>query len=59
MEVFEYWLLLRDAVIYDYMQYEEGRKYLDNCYRMEQTKPNRKALREKMGNKEERRINDG
>lgn len=46
MEVFEYWLLLRDAVIYNYMQSEEGRKYLENCYRMSETKPDRKRLRE-------------
>jgi hypothetical protein len=46
MEIFEYWLLLRDAVIYNYMQYDEGRKYLDNCYRMGETKPNREKLRE-------------
>jgi len=49
MEVFEYWLLLRDAVIYNYMQTEEGNKYLENCWRMEQTSPDRKALRKKMG----------
>lgn len=53
MEVFEYWLLLRDAVIYNQMQTEEGNKYLDNCWRMEQTKPDRKAIRKKMGRKEE------
>lgn len=32
----------------DYMQTKEGREYLDNCWRMEQTKPDRKKLREKM-----------
>lgn len=49
LDVFEYWLLLRDAVIYNYMQTEEGNEYLENCWRMEQTKPDRKALREKVG----------
>jgi len=53
MEVFEYWLLLRDAVIYNYMQTEQGREYLDNCFRMEQTEPNRQAIREQMARKEE------
>jgi len=47
LEVFEYWLLLRDAAIYNHMQTEEGRKYLDNCWRMEQTSPQRDALRKK------------
>uniref|UniRef100_UPI00260E6188 hypothetical protein n=1 Tax=Clostridium sp. TaxID=1506 RepID=UPI00260E6188 len=41
MDVFEYWLLLRDAVIYNYMQSEQGNEYLDNCWRMEQTSPDR------------------
>jgi hypothetical protein len=31
------------------MQTEEGREYLDKCYIMEQTSPNRKKLREKFG----------
>jgi len=52
MEIFEYWLFLHDAIIYNYMQSEDGREYLDNCWRMEQTEPNRKALREKMRRKE-------
>jgi len=51
LEVFEFWLLLRDAIIYRYMQTEEGRKYLDNCWRIEQTKPQREALRKKVGKK--------
>jgi len=49
MKVFEYWLLLRDAVIYNYSQSEEGREYLDNCWRMEQTEPDREGLRRKVG----------
>lgn len=47
LDVFEYWLYLRDAVIYNYSTTEEGQKYLDNCYRLEQTKPDREALRKK------------
>jgi len=47
--LFEYWLLLRDAAIYRYNQTEAGQEYLDNCWRMEQTKPDRKKLREKFG----------
>ncbi|QXE20001.1 hypothetical protein B5S50_14875 [Clostridium sp. 001] len=48
LNVFEYWLLLRDAVIYNYKQTKEGREYLENCWRIEQTEPDRKSLREKM-----------
>lgn len=50
LEVFEYWLLLRDAVIHKYLQTEDGREYLENCWTLEQTKPDRQSLREKMKN---------
>lgn len=30
---------------------EKGREYLDNAWRLEQTKPDRKKLREKFGAK--------
>lgn len=50
LEVFEYWLLLRDAVIHKYLQTEDGREYLENCWTLEQTKPDRQSLREKMQN---------
>lgn len=38
LNIFEYWFLLREAAINGYYQTEEGRKYLNNCWRMEQTK---------------------
>ena len=43
-----YLYFMRDANIHKLMQTKEGREYLDNCWRMEQTKPDRKKLREKM-----------
>ena len=49
LDVFEYFSLLRDAVIYKYMQTEAGQEYLDKCWMLEQTKPDRKRLREKFG----------
>jgi len=48
LDVTEFWLYLRDAVIYNHMKTEEGREYLEKCWVMEQTKPDRKSLREKM-----------
>ena len=39
----------RDAFIHKMSQTEEGQKYLDNAWRMEQTKPDRDALRKKLG----------
>ncbi|OCB00396.1 hypothetical protein BGS1_15760 [Clostridium beijerinckii] len=49
LEVFQYWLLLRDAIVYKHLQTKEGREYLEKCWIMEQTKPDRQSLREKMG----------
>lgn len=43
-----YLYFMREANIHRLMQMKEGREYLDNCWRMEQTKPDRKKLREKM-----------
>ena len=43
-----YLYFMREANIHKLMQTKEGRQYLDNCWRMEQTKPDRKKLREKM-----------
>lgn len=39
----------RDAFIYMLSRSEEGQKYLDNAWRMEQTKPDRAALRKAFG----------
>lgn len=47
MTVTEYWLLLRDAVIYRHMQTEEGREYLENAWCLGQTEPDIQALRSK------------
>lgn len=41
--------LRRDAFISWLSQSEHGQEYLDNAWRMEQTEPDRKALRKKFG----------
>jgi hypothetical protein len=38
----------RDAFIHKMSQTEKGQEYLDNAWRMEQTKPDRVALRKKL-----------
>lgn len=48
----EYLTYRRDAYINRLNQSEKGRKYLDNAWRMEQTEPDRKALRKRFGKKE-------
>lgn len=45
----EYLTYRRDAFIYTMNQTEKGQEYLDNAWRMEQTKPDRAALRRKFG----------
>ena len=39
----------RDAFIHTWSKSENGRAYLDNAWRMEQTEPDRKKLRKKLG----------
>lgn len=44
-----YLLILRDAFIYERSKTEEGREYLENCWILEQTEPDKKRLRKKFG----------
>ena len=39
----------RDAFIQELSQSEKGREYLNNAYRLEQTAPDRKSLRDQFG----------
>jgi hypothetical protein len=48
----EYLTYRRDAFIHKLNQTEEGQEYLRNAWRMEQTEPDRTALRRKFGRKE-------
>lgn len=48
----EYLQYRRDAFITRLNQTEAGQKYLENAWRMEQTKPDRAALRRKFVRKE-------
>lgn len=49
LDIIEYWGLLHDAAIWNCNKSEDGRKYLENAWYYAQTKPDRKALREKYG----------
>ena len=48
LDYLQYLVWLRDAYIYKLSRTEEGQKYLVNAWRMEQTKPDRTALRKKL-----------
>lgn len=52
MDYVLYLTLRRDAFISWLSQSETGQEYLDNAWRMEQTEPDRGALRRKFGRKE-------
>ena len=49
----DYMLLLRDAFIARKLQSADGREYLDNAWRLEQTEPDVDALRSTFGRQEE------
>lgn len=49
LDYIDYLMYRRDAFIYRMSQSEEGEKYLNNAWRLEQTKPDRKSLRKKFG----------
>ncbi len=48
----DYLLFLRDAVIFNCSRTEAGTKYLDDCWRFQQTKPDRARLRQQYGREE-------
>lgn len=51
LDVFSYWALLRDAVIFNRSQTKKGREWLKNAWRIIQTKPDDKKLQQKFKNR--------
>ena len=49
---YTYRLLLRDALIHQCESTKSGREYLEKCWILEQTEPDRDKLRDKYGRKE-------
>jgi hypothetical protein len=45
LDCFTFKMLLRDAFISRMRQSEEGREYLENCWLLKQTEPDRNTLR--------------
>ena len=52
LDYVKYLTWLRDAYIHNLNQTEDGREYLENAWRMEQTAPDRSALRKKIKGEE-------
>lgn len=57
LDIFEYWVLRRDAWIDHLSQTEKGQEYLDNAWICEQTTPDRDRLRARFGRKDV--VNNG
>jgi hypothetical protein len=49
LDIIEYLSYRRDAFIYKLSQTKDGREYLNNAYRLDQTTPDRKSLRDQFG----------
>ena len=49
LDYIQYLTWRRDAFIHRLSRTEDGQKYLDNAWRMEQTEPDRVKLRKKLG----------
>lgn len=48
LDYLQYLIWRRDAYIHAMSRTDEGQEYLDNAWRMEQTKPDRAGLRKKL-----------
>ena len=49
LDYLDYLIYKRDAFIYTMSRTEKGEEYLNNAWRLEQTKPDRESLRKKFG----------
>lgn len=49
LDYIDYLQYRRDAFIYRLSQSEKGLEYLDNAYRISQTEPDKKSLRDQFG----------
>lgn len=53
LDCFTFRKLFRDAFIDKLSQTEQGREYLESCWTLTQTEPDREKLRERYGNRRE------
>lgn len=49
-DIFTFWALLRDAIIFNRSQTKDGRNWLKNAWRIKQTEPETEKLHRKIGN---------
>ncbi|WP_286154658.1 hypothetical protein [Thomasclavelia cocleata] len=53
INIIDYWQLRFDAFVYQCNKTSKGQEYLDNAYRISQTKPEREKLRERVNSRKE------
>lgn len=44
LDIFTFWALLHDAVVYNHSQTQKGREWLKNAWRLTQTEPDEDAV---------------
>lgn len=44
LDIFTFWALLHDAVVYNHSQTKKGREWLKNAWRLTQTEPDEEAV---------------
>lgn len=49
LDCYTYKILFKDAFVYHLKQSESGKQYLEDCYLLLQTEPDRETLRRKWG----------
>lgn len=49
LDVFTFWALLHDVIVYNRSQTKKGREWLQNAYRLTQKEPDTGKLRRKLG----------
>lgn len=49
LDIFCFWMLLHDLVVYNHSQTKKGREWLRNAHRLTQTEPDIDALRQHFG----------
>lgn len=49
LDMTDYYIYRHDAVVHNLQKTQAGREYLENCWILQQDKPDRKRLRERFG----------
>lgn len=48
LDIFTFWALLHDVIVYNHSQTKKGREWLQNAWRLNQTEPDEAAIQRKI-----------